>query len=70
MFGIGMPELLVILFICLVVFGAKRLPEIGSGLGKGIRNFKNSLSDAEKELKAADSKEQDKATADKVEKKS
>jgi len=70
MFGIGMPELLVILFICLVVFGAKRLPEIGSGLGKGIKNFKNSLSDAEKELKAADAKEPDKTPDDKVEKKS
>jgi sec-independent protein translocase protein TatA len=70
MFGIGMPELLVILFICLVVFGAKRLPEIGAGMGKGIKNFKNSLSDAEKELKAADPLEPDKTSADKVEKKS
>jgi sec-independent protein translocase protein TatA len=68
MFGIGMPELVLILFICLVVFGAKRLPEIGAGLGKGIKNFKNSLSDAEKELKAADAKEPDKTPADKVEK--
>lgn len=70
MFGIGMPELLVILFICLVVFGAKRLPEIGAGLGKGIKNFKNSLSDAEKELKAADSGAQNKPSAENVEKKS
>jgi len=40
MFGIGMPELLVILVIILIIFGAGRLPEIGSGIGKGIRNFR------------------------------
>ncbi len=40
MFGIGMQELLIILVLVLVIFGAKRLPEIGSGLGKAIRNFK------------------------------
>ncbi len=42
MFGFGMPELIVILVIVLVVFGAGRLPEIGGALGKSIRNFKNS----------------------------
>ncbi len=41
MFGIGMQELLIILVLVLIVFGAKRLPEIGSGLGKAIRNFKH-----------------------------
>lgn len=40
MFGFGMPELIVILIIVLVVFGAGRLPEIGAALGKSIRNFK------------------------------
>jgi sec-independent protein translocase protein TatA len=40
MFGFGMPELIVILVIVLVVFGASRLPEIGSALGKSIKNFK------------------------------
>ena len=40
MFGIGMPELIIILVIILVVFGAGKLPEIGSGIGKAIRNFK------------------------------
>jgi len=40
MFGIGMPELVIILVIILVVFGAGKLPEIGSGIGKAIRNFK------------------------------
>jgi sec-independent protein translocase protein TatA len=40
MFGIGMPELLVILVIILIVFGAGKLPEIGGALGRCIKNFK------------------------------
>lgn len=40
MFGFGMPELIIILVIVIVVFGAGRLPEIGSALGKSIKNFK------------------------------
>jgi sec-independent protein translocase protein TatA len=40
MFGIGIPELLIILVIILIIFGAGKLPEIGSALGKGIKNFK------------------------------
>lgn len=40
MFGIGMPELLIILVIILIIFGAGKLPEIGSALGRGIKNFK------------------------------
>ena len=40
MFGLGMGELLVILVIVILIFGAQRLPEIGSGVGKAIRNFK------------------------------
>jgi sec-independent protein translocase protein TatA len=39
--GLGIPELLVILFIIILIFGASRLPEIGRGIGKGIRNFKH-----------------------------
>lgn len=42
--SLGMTELLILLLICLLIFGASRLPEIGSGLGKAIRGFKNSLS--------------------------
>ena len=45
MFGIGMQELLVILVVGLVIFGANRLPEVGSGLGKAIRNFKRAASE-------------------------
>jgi sec-independent protein translocase protein TatA len=43
MFGIGMPELIIILVIVILVFGATRLPEIGAGVGKAIRNFKKSI---------------------------
>ena len=44
MFGIGMPELLILFGIVIVVFGARRLPELGSGLGKAIKNFKAGIS--------------------------
>ena len=40
MFGIGMPELIVILIVVLLIFGAAKLPEIGKALGKAIREFK------------------------------
>ena len=43
MFGLGFPELLLILFIVIVIFGTSRIPELGKGLGEGIRNFKKAL---------------------------
>ena len=49
MFGLGLPELIIILVIVLVVFGAKKLPEIGGGLGQGIRNFWDATSKVDKE---------------------
>ena len=46
---IGLPELLIILVIIILIFGANRLPEIGKGIGKGIRNFKDATKeDSEK----------------------
>jgi len=47
MFGIGMPELLVILVIILIIFGAGKLPEIGGAIGKGIKNFKKATRETE-----------------------
>jgi sec-independent protein translocase protein TatA len=45
MFGMGLPELLVILVIVLIIFGAGKLPELGDNLGKGIRNFRKATSE-------------------------
>lgn len=47
MFGLGTQELMVVLVIVIVLFGATRLPRIGSGLGQAIRNFKKSVAEAE-----------------------
>jgi sec-independent protein translocase protein TatA len=44
---LGIPELLIILAIVILIFGANRLPEIGRGIGKGIRNFKDATKDGE-----------------------
>ena len=48
MFGIGMPELIIILVIILIIFGAGKLPEIGAGRGKAIRNFRGESDEVEK----------------------
>ncbi len=45
--GLGMPELIIILVIILIIFGAGKLPEIGAGLGKGIKNFKSATKKSE-----------------------
>lgn len=51
MFGIGMPELLVILLIALLIFGAGKLPGIGRALGKTIKEFKKGMKDIEEDVK-------------------
>jgi len=47
MFGVGMPELVVIMVIVMILFGANKLPQMGAGLAKGIRNFKKGIDDKE-----------------------
>ena len=50
--NIGFMELMVILVIVLVLFGAKRVPEIGASIGKGIREFKKNINDADREIRS------------------
>jgi len=67
MFGLGMQELLVILVIVIVLFGATRLPEIGKGVGQAIRNFKKGVNEPE-EIDVTPKKEAKKEEAEKKEK--
>jgi len=63
MFGLGMPELIVILIIVLIIFGAGKLPEIGAGLGKGIRNFKKATQEPVEELSPPENSEKTESKA-------
>ena len=49
MFGLGTQELIIILVLVMIVFGAGKLPQVGSALGKGLRNFKQGMKDDEEE---------------------
>lgn len=50
MFGIGPTELIIIMFLILLIFGAKKLPELAQGLGKGIREFKKATTEIQDEI--------------------
>ena len=50
MFGLGSQEIMIILLIAVVLFGAKKLPQIGEGMGKAIKNFKKAATDAEEAM--------------------
>ncbi len=69
MFGLGFQELLIIFIIILLLFGAKKLPELARGLGKGINEFKRAQQGLEEEIKNATSdKPTDKELAEKISK--
>ena len=54
MFGLGGGEIILILFIILLLFGAKKLPELAKGLGKGIKEFKKASNEVTEEINKAD----------------
>jgi len=56
MFGLGPGEMLMALVAILLLFGAKRIPEIAGSFGKGIREFKKSMSDVQKEIESPESR--------------
>ncbi len=56
MFGLGTPEIILIAIVILVLFGAKKIPELMQGLGKGIKEFKRASTDVEKDLTSVDEK--------------
>lgn len=51
MFGLGTPELLLIVFIVVLLFGAKKIPELMKGVGKGVKSFKEGLHEVDSEVK-------------------
>ena len=62
---IGPTELIIILAICVLLFGARRLPEIGSGIGEAIRNFKSGISDDKKEIDVTPEESKERVTESK-----
>jgi len=64
MFGLGSQEIMIILLIAVVLFGAGKLPQIGEGMGKAIKNFKKAAKDAEEAVDITPSEENKKLTDD------
>ena len=64
MFGLGTQELIIILVLVLVIFGAGKLPQVGSALGKGLRNFKDGIKDEDDEAKKTDKVEKLESTSE------
>lgn len=54
MFGLGTQELLIILVLVMIIFGAGKLPQVGGALGKGLRNFKKGMNDATDDVEEAE----------------
>lgn len=65
MFGLGTTELIVILVLVLIIFGVGKLPDIGSGMGKAIRNFKKATSDTEIDVTPKDENQKLSSSAEK-----
>jgi sec-independent protein translocase protein TatA len=66
----SMPELLIVLAIVVLLFGAKKIPDLAKGMGKGIKDFKKAIKDDDEESKEIASKEEPKVEAPTEEKKS
>ncbi len=64
MFGLGPQELIIILVLVLIIFGAGKLPQVGGALGKGMRNFKKGMSDSDEESEEENQRIEDKEKED------
>lgn len=57
LFGLGTPEIILIVLVVLLLFGGRKIPELMKGLGKGVKNFKDGVKGVEDDLKSEDKKE-------------
>ncbi|HNW76586.1 MAG TPA: twin-arginine translocase TatA/TatE family subunit [Bacteroidales bacterium] len=57
LFGLGTPEIILIVLVVLLLFGGRKIPELMKGLGKGVKNFKDGVKGVEDDLKSEDNKE-------------